>query len=177
MGTKLQPFNTKSVLTYLSSASMPVTMTFAPRAPDCHLDVNGNLVGPFKTVEYTYTQKPFGLTIQQSGGRVIVVSARPVGLRRLGVVPHSQVLSVDHLRANDGLNKMSFVDHLMTASLPVKMTFSVPVWAVPVATGGEIASALDTPAAATPVSFYTAADLESDNEKLDASPGCSCTIG
>jgi len=79
---------------------------------------------------YTFDEKPVGLSVDDVNNKVIVTKVRNQARLR-GIVPGSQLLSVDDLQWDvmDPLafTKTSVTQYVKTAQLPIKMSFKCPL--------------------------------------------------
>jgi len=80
--------------------------------------------------EYTFTEKPLGLDLNDVGNKVVVVKVINQGAAyRQGIVEGSQLLSVNKLRRDDPscvFTKDSVVQEISTAQLPITISFECP---------------------------------------------------
>jgi len=88
--------------------------------------------GLWAQMEYTFDEKPLGLSIDVVDNKVIVTKVRNSALSEYwGIVPGSQLLSVDDLRwdVTDPLafTKTSVTQYVKNAQLPIKMSFKCPL--------------------------------------------------
>jgi len=86
--------------------------------------------GEMMQKEYTFYEKPLGLTLEERDSKVVATKVTNPGCLREGIVPGSQLLSVNKRRWGDPshvFDQRSVVQEIRNAQLPIKISFNCPL--------------------------------------------------